>query len=218
MTGAEGHPVPRRERARARIHESILEAARAGIGRGGINGITMNEIAEEADVSRATLFKYFGSKNEIVSAVAEEMQKSFFRMIDRCIAQTDDPGERVRLVFTKTAAELENSIEVSKQFVAISFLAVNSPTVPPTVERFGAAFRQILSTKELAHSPHLDLITDFTAGIFVGILHRWLTVDPYPLWQRMNEAADEIAEMIARRTRGAWRQDSEPAPTPARRR
>lgn len=207
MTGAENQPVPRRERARARIHGSILEAARAGIGRAGINGITMNEIAEEADVSRATLFKYFGSKSEIVAAVAEEMQKSFFRMIDRCIAQTDDPGERVRLVFTKTAAELENSIAVSKQFVAVSFLAVNSPTVPPTTERFGAEFRRILSTKELAQSPYLDVITDFTAGLFVGFLYRWLTVDPYPLWQRMNEAADEIAAMIDRRTSATSAQD-----------
>lgn len=201
MVKVEDKSVPRRERTRMRIHNNILTAAKAGIGRAGIHGITMNEIAIEADISRATLFKYFPSKNDIVTAVADEMQQGFFALIDRCILRSDDPAERVRLVFVTTATALENSSTLSKQFVAISFLALNRPAVPPTVERFDGAFRKMLSTEQLKASPALDLVTDFAAGIFVGLLYRWLTLDPFPLRQRMVAAAEDVAEIITRRTK-----------------
>jgi AcrR family transcriptional regulator len=46
--------------------EAILHAAEAVIGRKGINAVSMDDVAAEADFSKATVYKYVRSKSELV--------------------------------------------------------------------------------------------------------------------------------------------------------
>ena len=64
--------VSTREIRRQRTHQAILDAARQIIARKGIDGLSMRAIAKQIDYSPAGLYEYFGSKEEIVSAVCEQ--------------------------------------------------------------------------------------------------------------------------------------------------
>ncbi len=57
--------------ARPRVTESeaVLEAASRRLASHGIAGTTVDDVAAEAGVSRATVYRYIGGKNEIVPAV-----------------------------------------------------------------------------------------------------------------------------------------------------
>lgn len=58
-----------RERRHLRIKEAILEAARHIINEQGADGLSIRAIADRIDYSPAGLYEYFGSKEEIITAV-----------------------------------------------------------------------------------------------------------------------------------------------------
>ncbi|MUL41381.1 TetR family transcriptional regulator [Streptomonospora sp. PA3] len=55
-----------RERKRRRAREAIVEAAYELFAERGFEGVTVADIAERAEVGRATFFRYFGDKQEVV--------------------------------------------------------------------------------------------------------------------------------------------------------
>ena len=59
--------------------EAILNAAERIFARDGFEGGRTLEIAQEADVSEATLFKYFGSKRGLLSALGERAVDTILR-------------------------------------------------------------------------------------------------------------------------------------------
>lgn len=61
-----------RRRVSEQKRKSIMEAARAEFQGCGFTHAAMAEIARKADVSTATLYKHFGSKEELFNAVIEE--------------------------------------------------------------------------------------------------------------------------------------------------
>ncbi len=73
----------RKEREKERKRVQILEAAEEVFRRKGYQGTTMEEVAEEAEFSKGTLYLYFGSKfalfaelsNRVLSKVLQEFKK-----------------------------------------------------------------------------------------------------------------------------------------------
>ncbi|RJX29072.1 MAG: TetR/AcrR family transcriptional regulator [Desulfarculus sp.] len=59
----------RKEREKQVRRQEILEAARAVIAAKGLSGATMEEIADKADYKPATLYLYFGSKDDLLASL-----------------------------------------------------------------------------------------------------------------------------------------------------
>jgi AcrR family transcriptional regulator len=55
----------RREREKEERRNSILDAAEKVFFSKGVREATMDDIAEEAEVSKGTIYLYFGSKEEV---------------------------------------------------------------------------------------------------------------------------------------------------------
>jgi len=79
-------------------HAAILEAARANFLRDGYSRAAMAEIAREADVSTATLYKHFASKEMLFAAVVQEAYTGTEATI-----LTDTPGKPARTVLHNIA-------------------------------------------------------------------------------------------------------------------
>ncbi len=74
----------------------------------GINVVGVDRICAEADVSKRTLYKYFPSKEALVSAAITNLGQSWF---EACTdAASDDPTERITHTFKmiEPMAELED--------------------------------------------------------------------------------------------------------------
>jgi TetR/AcrR family transcriptional regulator len=89
--------LSRRERERLRHREEILEAAKRVFTNSGYNSATMESIAVESEFSLATLYKFFGSKEnlfmEILLQMIEEMEKlseGIFNRSDSVMARITD--------------------------------------------------------------------------------------------------------------------------------
>lgn len=70
-------PTPSRiERKRDLKMASILEAAAKVLGERGYHKLSLDEIAEQLDLTKASLYHYFASKEELVSACLESLASS----------------------------------------------------------------------------------------------------------------------------------------------
>ncbi len=74
------------------MRERILRAAITGLGRGGVGGATVREIAREAGVNVAAISYYFGSKEALLTAALERTLDTAFDLseLDELIERTAD--------------------------------------------------------------------------------------------------------------------------------
>jgi AcrR family transcriptional regulator len=75
---AEASELSPRERRQLRTHESILDAARRIVQQEGVDALSMRAIAEQIDYSPATLYEYFGSKDEIIQAICVQGHRALY--------------------------------------------------------------------------------------------------------------------------------------------
>lgn len=84
------------ERRRHKVRERILDAAEHVFASEGAEGLSIRRLAEKIDYSPAAIYKYFGSKDELVS----ELKETFFALlIQRIQASFETPmpaGQRAR--------------------------------------------------------------------------------------------------------------------------
>ncbi|MGB8813087.1 MAG: helix-turn-helix domain-containing protein [Paracoccaceae bacterium] len=85
----EGRVARRQRRNRA----ALISAARLIMSQKGVDGTTMLEIAEAADVGAGTVYNYFKSKDELAIAVLEEMMHDLAQRIEKVTNTFEDPAQ-----------------------------------------------------------------------------------------------------------------------------
>lgn len=80
--------------------EQLVESAARLFGRHGYHATGIDRILAEAGVAKMTLYKHFGSKDELILAALRTRDQWFRNHVARELARrTDDPAERLILVF-----------------------------------------------------------------------------------------------------------------------
>jgi AcrR family transcriptional regulator len=101
--------TPYAEAARELLRNTLLDAARDGLERRGWAQITMSDIASAAGVSRQTLYKEFGSRDEFAQAFVMREVARFLAAVEGAVNEhLDDPATALSAafdVFLTAAAE-----------------------------------------------------------------------------------------------------------------
>ena len=124
--------------------ERILVAALGLIGRRGVRRLGMQEMAEAAGVSRGTLYRYFPSKDHVLSAAADYDERRFRRGIDEVLASVQDPAQRIgafmAYAFDFIRSHPARSLFETEPGFVIGFLLDHLPALhSQLVERLGDA-------------------------------------------------------------------------------
>ena len=69
MPGRRPRSSPRLARRREETRQRILRVAAGRFAAQGVDGVRLDEVADEADVARGTLYNYFPTKEALVSAI-----------------------------------------------------------------------------------------------------------------------------------------------------
>lgn len=85
----------RREAEQFRRREYILRTATRLFSERGFHEVSMQEIAKESEIAIATLYKMFGNKEELYSALMTDMMREMQEEIERIMAEEID--ERAKL-------------------------------------------------------------------------------------------------------------------------
>jgi AcrR family transcriptional regulator len=87
----------RKEREKQTRKESILDAARRVFQEIGYPSTTMNKIAEEAELSKATLYLYFKNKDDLFISMTTEPLKKLKKEFEKIAVTDKNPEEKIVL-------------------------------------------------------------------------------------------------------------------------
>ena len=102
--------IGRRERKKLELHERIVDAAGALIGRQGLAQTTVDQIAEACDIAQATFFNHFASKGALIDTLVGRLAETFNGVFEGVPGTAldgvrGDPAvSKVELLFGFTAA------------------------------------------------------------------------------------------------------------------
>lgn len=194
-------PLSRRAHNKARTTAAILEAAKACIAESGVQGATMDQIAAEADIARATLFNYFPSKSEIVVALIDQNEAGFYRAIDRWRAADGiDTAGRLLGLFRATARYLQRASPLERLLVGVSWLNWNDESSTGRIDRVLDAFGGLLADGrargEIGATVDLTVAAEIICHTYLGIIHAWRMDPDHPAAQRLDASAHLLAAML----------------------
>lgn len=185
--------LPRRELNKVKIRGAIIDAAVLKFGEKSINSATMDEIAEKAGVSRATLFNYFPSKADIVTAIVEQMDEAFIGQMDRFVAFGLPLETRVHEFFRAHARDLEGRWLKFRPMVNISVHGWGEDTGSRSFARLNDAFGRLIHD---APREYRAAGAEVLAGAYVGIVHTWRYESDYALEDHLVAAADLVMKSV----------------------
>lgn len=86
----------RKERDRLRRRNEIIDAAEIEFFEHGFESATVESIAAQAELSKATVYLYFKSKEELYFAVCMRGQDKMFSLIDQADNSAESPIDRIK--------------------------------------------------------------------------------------------------------------------------
>jgi AcrR family transcriptional regulator len=170
----------------------IVRGAIAALGRHG-SQLSMSDVALAANVSRATLYRYFPTKTDVLAAVSEYISSIFVRGAERIAREIKIPIERLKALMSlqidlATRELITRSNEVEPGLVS-KFLADHYST-------HLAAVRRVLDPlfDQLDEVSGLALDRDVLAAM---VLRMHLSVVIVPPEERWRSSPGVIADMLS---------------------
>lgn len=198
----------------------VLETASRLFAEHGLDNVSMADIAAEADVARATVFNYFGSKHALVEAISEIVFVSFRDLLD--VALRDDATATPELI-RRLYEEMGKGIESQRRFfrgvfreIARIQLGLHEGSVAQRAnEEAMSRLKQLVERGqqrgELNDTFDAETLARAFRSLANGTITYWLYGDSSePLPARMRAAADvflspvEEAKPRRGRTRGGF--------------
>lgn len=105
-------PSNRFERRRAETRGALVRAARQILAETGDTSVSIQVIAERADVGFGSFYNHFDSKTELFEAAVQDALEEFGQTFDERLAGIDDPAELVSTGFRLSARMAESHPEL----------------------------------------------------------------------------------------------------------
>jgi AcrR family transcriptional regulator len=184
----------------------VLDVASELFAARGFDDVTMAEIAEAANVARATVFNYFGSKHALVEAITETVLDFYRAMLDDALADDTTPTPAlVRSLFE----DMGKGIESQRQFFRSVFreiariqLGLDEGAVAQQInEEVKARLLQLVERGQARGDLNNALDAEAVAHAFHslgnGTITGWLYQDvSEPLTARMRGAAEVFLSSV----------------------
>lgn len=203
MTAATEAPQPlgRRERKKRETRARILGAASERFARQGFDATTIEEIAEAADVSRATFFKYFPGKSALVEKLGDAMTENFLDNVERVRRLEASTVDRLRRLFAESSERLEEQSELARALVFETVgrrrdLAERRSQTARLHEGLAGLLAEGQSVGEVRSDLPLTLLAKLLSGAYLEILLAWVVDPDYALGEELELAAHALDSML----------------------
>ncbi|HHJ52667.1 MAG TPA: TetR/AcrR family transcriptional regulator [Caldithrix abyssi] len=110
----------RKERERQARIRLILQAATRVFAKHGYHGTSMDLIAEEAELGKATIYYYYKSKEELLHGILTGGIQEFFNQLENSLPEVDDPVEKIRLVIRHSVRFFETHPDYFKLYMYLN--------------------------------------------------------------------------------------------------
>ena len=172
----------RREREIAHARIDILDAAVAAFGKRGLHNATMQDIAQEAGYTAASLYTYFKSKQEIVDAVVTRLTDEYMQLFEEPIPSGLTFRQRFEMVLQR-----QMDLATRQHNVFHSFLGDEQDASPCGADGSARVFHSNFERRILRLAQWLrdnakgddlggndpEIAARLLFGMAFGLLHEW---------------------------------------------
>jgi AcrR family transcriptional regulator len=92
-TNGTAAPEGRVARRQALVRQRILTAAETLMSARGVDEVTIDDIADAADIARRSFYHYFPTKHDLLVPIARARTRALNRRLDALVASIPDPAE-----------------------------------------------------------------------------------------------------------------------------
>ena len=198
----------RRERKKEEIRNRIVDRAIRLFEEKGFDNVTMEGIAEAADVAKGTLYNYFPVKEAILSSYVQKYAKDLAPEVDRIIGSIPDTRTRMVSFFRKHAEWIEERQELMEKYISYRVsVPLQSLRDPESRSGFEEHITRILALGQDAGDVRRDLdartlsgcLTSFYTWVYFG----WLSVsEAFDLDLAITRTVDLFLDGAAAASRG----------------
>lgn len=187
----------RRERNKIQCRQRILRASRQLFSAKGYEETTMDDVAERAEVSKATLYNYFPGKDSLLMGIAEAELEQIREMIDGELRQVPSPLERLRLVLRAFVLDSMCYISLSRKISYLNSIE-DSPLFATRLEMV-RILRDLICQAQAAGELRRDIgagdITELVMGLYLTTQFQWVHLEQHPVsyWTaRLDQALPRV--------------------------
>lgn len=179
--------------------QKILRGAIEALGRRGSRSLSMSDVASAANVSRATLYRYFPTKGAVLEAVSEYISNAFLRGAAAIARDVTDPFERLQAVMSLQAQlageEFITRITEVEPSLVLKFLADH-------YKRHADAVRRVLDPlfDTIEARAGIEVDREMLAALVLRVQLSLVIVPPDTRWR---SAPGALVQMLTDSMRGA---------------
>jgi AcrR family transcriptional regulator len=184
----------RRERKKLETRDRIVDCAAALFAGGGYDSTTMDDIADCADVARATVFNYFSRKEDLVLAWFDRHRGELAEVFAESVGPATDTSGRLRHGFRAIARFFTHDPATGRAMVR-AWLRAGGPLLTPeseTPHMFAGMIRSGQREGDVAADIDPDRAGLVLFDAYLGVLYRWVNEedDQFPFEQNLIAALD----------------------------
>jgi AcrR family transcriptional regulator len=174
----------------------ILDAAMVVFARSGFHEARMDDIVQESGLSKGTLYWYFKSKEEIITAISERLFATDIKSIQDLLEAEGTVSERLQQLIHDRVQGLQEMAGVVAILFEFYAVALHQDGVRQFIKAYFQNFHELLVALiqqgiERGEFRPVDTLAAATAldAVFEGLIVRWL-IDPDAVqWASLGEAA-----------------------------
>ena len=171
----------RREANKIKCRQKILKASRRLFKSKGYENTMIEDVADKAEVSKATLYNYFPNKESLLLGTAEEEVETIKRYMDTELVGIESSEERIRKMLTFLIADSIPFISVTRRI-----LYLNSCERSPLYQKgnqirefFTRMTRQAQEEGTFKDNIETEEIVDILMGIYLNSQFQWEGIETY---------------------------------------
>ncbi|HVB72752.1 MAG TPA: TetR/AcrR family transcriptional regulator [Ktedonobacteraceae bacterium] len=188
--------MPRRQDVSETRKNQILDAAMAVFARSGFHEARMDDIVQESGLSKGTLYWYFKSKEEIITAISQRLFATDIEQVEGLLRAEGTVSERLQQLIhdrIQGLQDMSGMVAILFEFYAV---ALHQDGVRQFIKAYFQNFHELLVALieqgiERKEFRPVDALAAATAldAIFEGLIVRWL-IDPEAVqWASLGQAA-----------------------------
>jgi AcrR family transcriptional regulator len=193
--------LTRRERRKLEVRTRILEASVSLFQQRGVDGTTVAEICELADVAQKTFFNHFPSRRELLREIARDGVDELLVHIEESRKAGASSAARILRFFEGVADEAGEAGPMQRELLSeIVHIGHESGDEPEQARRLHDAFatlvRDGLASGDLTRRHGPETLTEMLMGAYYVLMFNWANLDDYPLHERALATARFLIDVM----------------------